>query len=90
MKSNDPELLKETKHLSFYLEERKPKTIIVKVENKSMEDLGIIKWYAPWRQYCYMGECDIILAKSCLQDIQEFITELMERRKNEKDMWGYW
>lgn len=77
----EPELLKETKHLNFYLEECKPKTIVVKVENKSMEDLGVIQWYAPWRQYCYIAECDIILARSCLQDITDFITELMEKRK---------
>ena len=78
----EPELLKETKHLNFYLEKHKPKTIVVKVENKSGEELGIIEWYAPWRQYCYIGDgYGIIMAKSCLQDITDFITELMEKRK---------
>jgi len=80
-KNIEPELLKETKHLCFYLEKRKPKTIVVSVENKLCEELGIIEWYAPWRQYCYTAEYGIILAKSCLQDITDFITELMEKRK---------
>ena len=76
------EVLRETKHLRFYLQKRKPKTIVVDVENQSGEELGWIEWYAPWRQYCYISESyGIILAKSCLEDITQFITDLMAERK---------
>ena len=77
------EVLRETKHLRFYLQERKPKTVVVGVENQSGEELGWIEWYSAWRQYCYISESyGIILAKSCLQDITQFITDLMDERKN--------
>jgi len=76
------DVLRETKHLRFCLQERKPKTVVVGVENQSGEELGWIEWYSSWRQYCYISESyGIILAKSCLEDITQFITDLMEERK---------
>lgn len=38
--------------------------------------LGVVKWYFPWRQYCFYPEGDTILAKSCLVDISYFVIHL--------------
>ncbi len=43
--------------------------------------LGDIQWDGPWRQYCYLPKDQIKLARSCLQDIGDFIKQLMEARK---------
>jgi hypothetical protein len=80
---------KETKHLVFETIEHKPKTEVILVSNKSDESLGLIQWYAPWRQYCYFPEMldypnDLVIARSCLSDILEVITELMDERKKKK------
>lgn len=42
--------------------------------------LGVIKWYASWRQYCFFPENDTIFSSGCLQDIQDFIKKLMDDR----------
>lgn len=44
--------------------------------------LGYIKWYGPWRQYCFFPECDTIFNKGCLNTINEFINKLMQERNN--------
>lgn len=46
--------------------------------------LGLIKWYSPWRQYCFFPWKDTLYAKSCLDDISHFINQLMEARKPKK------
>ena len=62
------------------------KTSIWAVENnKSGEELGLIKWHAQWRQYCFVSHShdnySIIYAQSCLRDIADFIKEQMDKRK---------
>jgi len=52
------------------------------INNKSSNRLGIIKWYGPWRQYCFFPEPGTIFSKGCLFDIYNFIEELMNDRKN--------
>lgn len=79
--AQEGDLLRETKHLRFIFGRRKPKTIEVYVENKSGEELGIILWYAQWRQYCYLTTpYEVVLAKSCLTDINQMIEDLMRER----------
>ena len=49
------------------------KTDVWWVYSKSYDYLGLIEWYAPWRQYCYDNiPSDTVLAPSCLLDIAEF------------------
>ena len=74
-----------SKWLRFILLEKKQKTLVWKVENKSNETLGLIKWFASWRQYCFIPfwdyDCEFIYAQSCLRDIANFIREQMDKRK---------
>jgi hypothetical protein len=44
------------------------------------EELGIIKWWGAWRQYCYFPTVEAIYSAGCLQDIQEFIKLLRENK----------
>lgn len=45
-----------------------------------MTDLGVLKWYVSWRQYCFFPQPETVFNKGCLEDINHFITQLMEAR----------
>ena len=62
-----------------------PKTTIYSVNTNSNNDrIGIIKWYSMWRQYCFFPEADTVWNKECLNDVNEFIQVLMDKRKPTK------
>jgi hypothetical protein len=74
--------MKESKYLKFTKIDSKGKTEIYNVISKNHEySLGIIKWYSSWRQYCFYPEKETIFNKDCLNVIEEFIIELMNKRK---------
>lgn len=50
--------------------------------NKSGANLGVIRWYGAWRQYCYFPAVEGIYSAGCLDDISEFIQDLMVERKD--------
>ena len=80
------------KYIEFKLLERKPKTSVYSVSNIKQVELdglilGIIKWFPSWRQYCFFPEADCVFNIHCLNDIKEFIQDLMDERmvvKNDK------
>ncbi len=76
------ESIVETKYMVVTLIETKPKTVVYKVESKRGDFLGTIKWFSNWRQYCYFPATEIIMAKSCLKDLCEFIEKLMNDRRS--------
>lgn len=45
--------------------------------------IGVIRWYTPWRKYCFYPFDSTIFDVTCLQTIQNKINELMEARKND-------
>lgn len=49
------------------------------VRNKQTGNaLGVIKWYAPWRRYCFFTrEILVILDANCLGEIQSFMNTAM-------------
>lgn len=68
--------------IEFKLIDERPKTSIYSVLNiKSCINLGIIKWYGPWRQYCFFPTKETIFNIDCMQYIIDFIKELMEKRR---------
>jgi len=78
----------ETQYMRFVLaDEQKPKTQVWNVED--VHDgaiLGVIRWYGPWRQYCFFpdqsGEPDsLIFSDGCLVDLQSFLKKLMDERR---------
>lgn len=67
----------------FQRVEDKPKTSVWEcVSSESARAvLGHVKWYGPWRQYCFFPEGLTIFHGGCLQDICHFIKQLMDERK---------
>jgi len=43
---------------------------------KSDAELGEVRWYGPWRGYCYFPSVQAVYSASCLQDIADFISRL--------------
>ena len=69
-------------HTMWY--ESKPKTAVFLIlTNSRHEVLGFVKWYAPWRQYCFFPDKDTIYSRGCMREINEFINFLMMDRKKE-------
>jgi len=67
------------KHIHFEEITSRGKTKIWVCWNNSGEELGIVKWYAPWRQYCF--DCNIvIMSQSCLCDIADFLDRIKDER----------
>lgn len=59
------------------------KTSIYRIHPKESisETLGVVKWYAQWRKYCFFPEPNCVFETVCMGDIITFINELMEQRK---------
>jgi hypothetical protein len=78
--------IKKTQYLIFEDQEiSKKKTKVISVININADDIiGIIKWYGPWRQYCFFPEFDTVWNITCLTDVNEVIGNLMLDRKTKK------
>lgn len=48
---------------------------------KSGKELGKVKWYGPWRQYCFSPSQPSVYSAGCMEDIAGFIRILMDERK---------
>jgi len=75
-------------YMNFEKEKRKSKKrktdIWYCLNNKSHVWLATIKWYAPWRQYCFYPEPEMIFNRGCLEDILDFIEQLRKRAHKPK------
>lgn len=72
----------ENKYIYFEEIETARKTQTWWVKNKRSEIvLGEIKWYGPWRQYCFFPSSLTIFNRDCLSTIDGFITDRMDERK---------
>ena len=51
----------------------KPKTLTWFVHPKdSTNHIGMVKWYGPWRKYCFFPEAYTVFEKVCLREIADF------------------
>ena len=72
----------EYEYITFNEIDKKPKTKVYQCLNKKHGDvLGIVKWNAPWRQYCFYPHEGIVFSKGCLLDICDFIGKAREMDK---------
>ena len=72
----------ESKFLEFDKVGWTGKTHVVNILSKSSGFiLGKIKWYGPWRQYCFFPTAETIFNIGCLEDINKYIKDLMDERK---------
>ena len=69
--------MNEYKYIHFVKTEDLPKTAIYSCRNNSNgEELGIVRWYSPWRQYCFLPTTPAVYSKGCLDDIGSFMAGL--------------
>jgi len=61
--------------------EKKSKTSVYAVVSESNFQLGIIKWYGSWRQYCFFPSDETVWSRGCLKEVDGFIQNLMAERK---------
>ena len=47
--------------------------------NKSKGVLGFVTYYAPWWQWVFVPQADIVLSDSCMMDIVDFLKQLKEK-----------
>lgn len=62
------------KHICFEIAPGAGTTYICR--NYSGEILGYVGVYDEWKQFCFYSKKDIILSKSCLLDIADFLNQL--------------
>ena len=85
--------------LTIRLVEEKPKTKVFLVHSNCSEcTIGSIRWFPPWRHYCFFPVADVIgdflvLSDRCLLTIGEFVKTLnekhqaaLDRKREEKRM----
>jgi uncharacterized protein YprB with RNaseH-like and TPR domain len=78
-------ILKETQYLRFVEFEKKEKTKVIAVMNIHHEEIiGMIKWFARWRQYCFFPTNETVWNINCLNDVNSVITMLADERKKKK------
>ena len=66
------------KYLHFVKTEDKPKTSVWSCKTRDDTELGIVKWFSSWRQYCYFPICQAVYSAGCLDDISSFMRQLHE------------
>ena len=69
-----------SKYIEFHPCAPKPRTLVWSVDSVSSgERLGFVKWYAPWRQYCFCipmpDGSELVFSVGCMKDINSFIEE---------------
>ncbi len=60
---------------------RKTKTFDC-VNNDGVTILGTVEWHTGWRQYCFFPADDCVFSKSCLEDVNNFIQQLLEKEND--------
>ena len=70
----------EYKYIKFEKIADKPKTSVYICLSKKNITLGYVRWNPSWRQYCFFPLGNTLFSKGCLEDINDFITNLMQRR----------
>ena len=75
-------MAKESKYIEFLKVGDTGKTERWQVLSKYKGDvLGHIRWYGPWRFYCFFPSPLCVFSIGCMTDISGKIYELMEERK---------
>ena len=47
--------------------------------------LGAIRWYAPWRGYCFFPACGTVFDGGCLLQLSDWLYELNAAHRLEKE-----
>jgi hypothetical protein len=60
------------------------KTKRYSINTKTGDLFGGIQWYGAWRKYCFFPSANTIWDSKCLNEVNDFISRLMEQRKQLK------
>ena len=45
--------------------------------NRSKDQLGILSWYKPWKEYVFSSKEECVFNNSCLKDVLDFIENVI-------------
>jgi len=62
--------------LHFVETDKKPKTSTWSCRTRGGDELGTVKWYSSWRQYCYFPTVQAVYSAGCMEDIAAFCKQL--------------
>ncbi len=75
-------MAKPSKYITFDLVGSTGKTDVINILSISSQFiLGQIRWYGPWRQYCFMPSGNSVFNRTCMSEIIAKINELMDERR---------
>lgn len=83
----EPSILLKTqyKHILFVKVSERPRTSVWSCRNnRNNGELGVIRWYSGWRQYCYFPTGGSVYSMGCLNDIQTFVKCLAEENRRRR------
>lgn len=60
------------------------KTPILEIYDKGGSFLGEIKWYAPWRKFCFHTTNNTVWDNKCLQQLNDFIINYNQKYIEER------
>jgi hypothetical protein len=74
--------------ISFKLNDRRLKAKTDTWEVWSLDEashIGSVRWYSPWRKYCFFPSHETVWEQDCLRHIAEFIeSETAKHRKGKR------
>ena len=63
------------------LDDTRKTTVWQCLSNRSNDCLGLVKWYGPWRQYCFFPFGETVFNVGCMNDVCDFIKRQRDERK---------
>jgi hypothetical protein len=77
------------KYMIARLIETRPKTEVYGVFSAHHGDkLGVIKWFGPWRQYCFFSMDVAVFSAGCFRDLAMFLIQLNVAHKKKVEPKG--
>lgn len=69
------------RYINFVKIADKPKTSVWSCLTRHGDELGQVKWFGPWRQYCFFPTVGLsmVFSAGCLADVQNFIERLSKK-----------
>lgn len=58
------------------------KTSVWLVKPKDGSPIGMVRWYGPWRKYCFYPGDATVYEQDCLRDIADFCERKTKEHKN--------
>lgn len=56
-------------------------TIVIAVRDRAGGELGLIRWYGPWRKYTFEPRADTVFDAACLREIADRCELYTERHR---------